>query len=208
MNAETVLKSINNIAELYNPGIAETVEFQDLAQKLREEIALAEHKKSGKADRFKAALRFSKWVSREQQARPAMAGAYIDKNGRQWILHPAVAVRYDKPYDGLVEAEDGTRPSNADRLVESYDSKRPVKLPDLKDLKIKLKLDKAEGNLDERGRSHTTLDGVTFDTELMIKLLEIVEPKEAYFSGTGNYPVLVVMGKGARGVVCPLRVNG
>ena len=209
MNAETVLKSINKIAELYNPEIAETFEFQDLAQKLREEIALAEQKKAGKADRFKAALRLSKWVNRAfRNTRPAMAGAYTDDKGAQFIFHSYIGVQYDKPYDGLVEAEEGMRPANAQKLLDTYDSSRRVAIPDVKDLKTKLKLDKAEGKVDERHRSHTTLDGVTFDTDLLIKLIEAVEPEEAYFSGKGNFPLLVAMGEGSRGVVCPMRVNG
>lgn len=209
MNAEIVLKSINNIAQLYSPEIAETAEFQDLAQKLREEIALAEQKKSGRADRFKGALRLSKWVNREMLAtRPNMAGAYTDDKGRQWIFHGYIGVRYDQPYKGLVEAADGIRPANAEKILDTYDSKRPVKLPALKDLKVKLKLDKAEGNVDEQRRSHTVLDGVTFNTDLLIKLLEAVEPEEAYFNSKGKFPLLVAIGDGARGVVCPMRVNG
>ena len=81
------MKLIHQIAELYAPAIVESYEFMNLAQSLREEIALAEQKKSGKADRFKAALRLSKWVNREFRAtRPAMAGAYIDDKGAQWIF--------------------------------------------------------------------------------------------------------------------------
>lgn len=208
MKAENILMSINRIAELYAPGVINTPEFEKLAQDLREEIAMAEQKRAGKADRFKAALRLSKWVNREfRDTRPAMAGAYIDEKGRQFIFHNYLGVQYDKPYDSLVEAEEGMRPANAQKLLDNYDSSRPVKLPELKDLKTKLKLDKAEGKVDDRRRSHTTLDGVTFDTDLLIKLVEAAEPEEAYFSGKGNYPLLVVMGDGSRGVICPIRVN-
>ena len=209
MNAETMLKKIHQIAELYHPEIAETPEFQDLAQNLREEIALAEQKKAGRADRFKAALRLSKWVNREfRSTRPAMAGAYIDDKGAQWIFHSYIGVRYDKPYDGLVVAEEGMRPANAEKILATYDSLRPVSLPDVGVLKTKRKLDKAQGDVDDRGRSHTKLDGVYFDTDLLIKLMESVEPTEAYFSSKGDFPMLVAMGDGSRGVLCPIRVNG
>lgn len=209
MKAETILQSINRIAELYAPGVISTPEFEKLAQSLREEIALAEQKRAGKADRFKAALRFSKKCNKEQsETRPALAGAYIDKNGRQCIFHPHMAVRYDKPFDGLVEAEEGMRPEALDKMLETYDSSRSFELPELGHLKTMLKLDKAEGKLDEYGRSHTTLDGVVYNTEYLIQLIEMVEPQEAYFSGKGKFPMLVVMGEGSNGILCPMRVNG
>ena len=209
MKAETILASLNRIAELYAPGVINTPEYKKLAQSLREEIALAEQKRAGKADRFKAALRFSKKCNKEQQAtRPAMAGAWIDDQGRQCILHPHMAVRYDKPFDGLVEAKEGMRPAALDRMMSTYDSSRRLTLPELGHLKTMLKLDKAEGKLDEHGRSHTKLDGVTYNTEYLIQLIEMVEPTEAYFSNNRKFPMLVMMGEGARGIVCPINVKG
>lgn len=208
MNAEKVLKSINQIAELYSPAIATTPEFTELARSLREEIAAAELKKSGKANRYKAAVRFSKWVQKEQKTtRPKMAGAYIDESGAQWIFHPHIAVKYETPYDGLAEAlEDGNRP-DGDKIVGTYDSTLPVNLPGIGELKAKLKTDKADGNLDNHGWSLTELDGNFYNTELLIRLVEAVEPTEAYFSGRGKFPLLVTMGQGASGVLCPVRVT-
>lgn len=208
MNAEKVLKSINLIVSKYAPNASQSPEFEALAQSLREEIALAEQKKSGKADRFKAALRFSKKCNKEQrETRPYMAGAYIDEKGRQCIFHPAMAVRYEVPFDGLVEAEEGERPDVLDRVMSTYDRSKPLALPELGHLKTMLKLDKAEGNLDD-GRSITELDGVTYNTEYLIQLIECVEPTEAYFSGPGKFPILVVFGEGAQGVVCPVKAKG
>lgn len=209
MNAEKVLCTINQIAEKYESSIARTPEFEALAQSLREEIALAEQKKAGKADRFKAALRFSKKCHKEQQAtRPNMAGAYIDQNGRQCLVHPHMAVRYDKPFDGLVEAEEGNRLGSLDKMLETYDSSKSFVLPELGHLKTMMKLDKAEGRLDDQGRSHTNLDGVIYSTEYLIQLIEMVEPTQAHFSSGRNYPLLVVSGDGANGILCPIRVNG
>lgn len=209
MKAETILASLNRIAELYAPGVISTPEYEKLAQGLREEIAMAEQKRAGKADRFKAALRFSKKCRKEQgESRPALAGAYIGENGRQYIFHPHMAVRYENPFDGLVEAEEGNRPVSLDKMMDSYDSSRSFELPELGHLKTMLKLDKADGKLDEHGRSHTSLNGVIYSTEYLIQLIEMVEPKEAYFSGKGKFPMLVAMGEGSTGILCPIRVNG
>lgn len=206
MKAENILASLNRIAELYAPGVISTPEYEKLAQGLREEIALAEQKRAGKADRFKAALRFSKKCRKEQgESRPALAGAYIGENGRQYIFHPHMAVRYEKPFDGLVEAEEGNRPASLDKMMETYDSSRSFDLPELGHLKTMLKLDKAEGNLDDHGRSNTILDGVRFNTEYLIQLIELVEPTEAYFSNDSKNALLVVMGEGAAGILFPLR---
>lgn len=207
MNAAKVLTTLNEIAAIHAPSIANVPEFQKLAQSLREEIALAEQKKAGKTDRFKAALRFSKWVHREQKNNPSLAGAYIDEKGAQWIFHPNIAVRYEKPFDGLIQAEEGEKPASAERVMNRYDSNRPVKLIPLAELKTKLKLDKATGNVDSKGRSITTLDGVHFNTDYLIKLTELVEPEETYFSDDGKYPLLVVMGQGSNGVLCPMRID-
>ncbi len=208
MKAENILKSINRIAELYAPGVINTPEFEKLAQDLREEIAMAEQKRAGKVDRFKAALKFSKRSKKEMEySRPSLAGAYIAENGKQYIFQPHMAVRYDNPFDGLVEAPDGDRPVSLDNLLNNYDSSRSFELPELGHLKTMLKLDKAEGKLDDHGRSHTKLDGATFSTEYLIQLIEMVEPTEAYFSGKGKYPSLIVMGEGSTGILCPIRVN-
>lgn len=205
MNAEKVLSTMNQIAEKYAEHIAQTPEFEALAQSLREEISLAEQKKAGRADRFKAALRFSKKCNKEQKtSRPSMAGAWMDAEGRQCILHPHMAVRYETPFEGLVEAEEGKKP-NLDRMLDKYDSSRKCALPDLGHLKAALKLDKAEGRLDNHGNSLYALDGVKFNTDYLIQLVEMVEPTEAYFSNKDKYPMLVAFGKGSAGILCPVR---
>lgn len=204
MNAEQVLKSINRIAGLYEPSIAKTPEFEALAQSLREEIALAEQKKSGKVDRFKAALRFSKKCRKElEDIHPGISGAYIDDKGRQFITNRYLAVRYEKPFDGLVEAENGERP-NIDSLLSNYDRSRSFTLPELGHLKTMFKLDKAEGKLVD-GLSNTYIDGVRFNTEYLIQIMEMVEPTEAYLSNSSKHAALIVIGEGATGIVLPMR---
>ena len=208
MNAEKVLSSINLIVEKYNSSIAQTPEFEALAQSLREEIALAEQKKAGKADRFKAALRFSKKVNKEfAKNRPATAGAFLDDKGRQIILHPHYAVRYEKPIDGLVEAGEGNRPASIGSIFEKYDSTLEVTLPTLAELKTKLKLDKAEGKLTDEGRSLTELQGKFYNTDYLIQLIEMVEPTDAYFSSSAKFPMLVIIGEDSRGIVCPINIK-
>lgn len=208
MNAEKVLSSINLIAEKYGSVIlAMTPEFMALAQSLREEIALAEQKKTGKGSRFKAALRFSKKVQKEFAARrPSMAGAYVDRKGAQCIIHEYYAVRFNEPMDGLVMVKESETPPDFEQLFASYDSSRSVALPSLAELKTKLKLDKAEGNLRD-GRSISVLQGVHFNTDYLIQMVEMVEPSEAYFSHNGKHPNLIMFGDGACGLVCPMNLD-
>lgn len=205
ISAEKLLKELNGFADVYY-GLGAEPKFQSLVQSLKEEIALAEQKKSGKPNRFKAALKFSKMSQKEQKySRPGIAGAYIGESGKQYIMIAAMAVRYDNPYEGLVMAEDvGTKP-NIDRAIDSYNSKLQVELPSLAELKTELKLNKAEGNLNEKGRSMTQVEEALYDTEYLINLIEAVEPEEAYFSCEGKTPVLTVIGDGAQGVLLPIR---
>ena len=205
MNAENILTSLNRIAELYAPGVIDTPEYEKLAQSLREEIALAEQKRAGNVDRFKAAVKFAKKCNRDmQEIKPYLAGAYTDCNGKQYIVHSFMAVRYDVPFDGLVEAEEGIRPS-VDNMMSTYDRSRSYTLPELGHLKTKFRIDKAEKHLDAHGRSITELDGICFNTEYLIQLIEMVEPEEVYFSNNRKNANLVVFGKGAAGILCPVK---
>ena len=204
ISAEKLLKELNGFADTYY-GLGAEPKFQSLVQSLKEEIALAEQKKAGKADRFKAALKFSKMAEKEQKhTRPGIAGAYIGEGGKQYIMIYAMAVRYDSPYEGLVMAGEGTKP-NVDQAIDKYNSKLKAQLPSIAELKTELKLNKAEGNLSVRGRSETKLGEVKYDTEYLIALLEAVEPKEAYFTAENNVASLVVIGDGAQGVLLPIR---
>lgn len=204
INAEKLLKELNGFADVYH-GLGAEPKFQSLVQSLKEEIALAEQKKAGKADRFKAALRFSKATNKQWKGiRPGIAGAYIGESGKQYITDTYGVVRYDNPYEGLVEAGDGTYP-NLDRVIDKYNSKCKAELPSIAELKTELKLNKAEGNLDNRGRSLTSVGKATFDTAFLIQIIEAIEPTEAYFSDDSNVPTLVVIGEGAQGALLPIR---
>ena len=83
MKAEKILKDLNEIAEFYD-AIKLHPKFESLTQELKSEITLAEQKKAGKADRFKAALRNSKKINKEWlYSRPGIAGAFILENGKR-----------------------------------------------------------------------------------------------------------------------------
>ena len=203
ISAEKLLKELNGFADVYK-GLGAEPKFQCLVQSLKEEIALGEQKKSGKPNRFKAALKFSKMAKKLNTSRPGIAGAYIGEAGKQYIMIAAMAVRYDNPYEGLVMAEDGTQPS-LDRAIDSYDKNLKVELPSVAELKTELKLNKAEGKLNPQGRSMTQIEEAFYDTEYLINLVEAVEPEEAYFSCKGKTPGLTVIGDGAQGVLLPIR---
>lgn len=207
INAEKLLKELNGFADTYY-GLGAEPKFQSLVQSLKEEIALSEQKKAGKADRFKAALRFSKSANKKlKYSRPGIAGAYIGESGKQYITDSYSVVRYDNPYNGLVEAEQGGGGAypNLDKVIDNYDSKCKVELPSVAELKTELKLNKAEGNLDNQGYSRTSLGKTEYDTALLIQMVEAVEPTEAYFSNDSNTATLVLIGDGAQGVLLPLR---
>lgn len=205
MDAAKLLKELNGFADVYY-GLGAEPKFQSLVQSLKEEIALAEQKKAGKADRFKAALRFSKAANKKwKYGRPAIAGAYIGESGKQYITDSYGVVRYDTPYEGLVEAEKGEAIPNIDKVIDNYNSKCKVELPSIAELKTELKVNKAEGNLDHQGYSRTSLGKSEYDTALLIQMVEVVEPTEAYFSNDSNTATLVLVGEGAQGALLPLR---
>lgn len=205
MDAAKLLKELNGFADVYY-GLGAEPKFQSLIQSLKEEIALGEQKKAGKADRFKGALKFSKLAKKENNTtRPGNAGAYIGESGKQYIMIGAMAVRYDNPYEGLVMAEFGTRPS-IDKYIDTYDSKLPVELPSIAELKTELKLNKAEGNLQD-GVSLTALGESFYNTEYLIQMIEAVEPSEAYFATAGQNAVLALIGDGAQGILLPVRLK-
>lgn len=203
MNAEKVLSSINLIVEKYAPNASKAPEFEALAQSLREEIALAEQKKAGRSDRFKAALRFSKVANKANLGRRfGLAGAYV-MDGKQYIVHDHLAVCFDTPMDGLVEAGKGERFTSFDKVIEPrYKS---VELPSMADVKTQAKLAKAEGNLDKHGIHRVEIDGVQFNSKLLIQIMEMVGDGEAYLCNNSNFSPLVLIGNGARGVVLPMR---
>lgn len=206
MKAEKVLKYISFIVN-ENPNIKQMPAVSELTQSLKEEIALEEQKKAGKGSRFKAALKFSKKANRHSAGfRPGIAGAYVDENGKQYITDGFSGVRYDTPFEGLVEAEKGERPSAAfDQVIGNYNRDLKAELPSIAELKSKLKVDKAEGNVLHDGRSVKGLGNGWYDTEFLIQLIEMVEPTEAYFSDSGDIPKLVVFGDGAKGFLFPMR---
>ena len=85
MDAVKLLKELNGFADTYK-GLGAEPKFQCLVQSLKEEIALGEQKKAGKADRFKGALRFSKATNKQwKDRRPGIAGAFIGETGKQYI---------------------------------------------------------------------------------------------------------------------------
>lgn len=206
INAEKLLKDLNGFADVYY-GLGAEPKFQSLVQSLKEEIALAEQKKSGKADRFKAALRFSKATNKQwSYKKPSIAGAYIGESGKQYITDSYGVVRYDTPYEGLVETtrEAGLSPK-LDKIIDNYDSKCKAELPSIAELKTELKVNKAEGNIDSYGNSRTSLGKPDYSTALLIQMIEAVEPTEAYFSNDSNIATLVLIGEGAQGALLPLR---
>lgn len=204
ISAEKLLKELNGFADVYY-GLGAEPKFQSLVQSLKEEIALSEQKKAGKADRFKGALRFSKATNKQwKNARPGIAGAYIGESGKQYITDTYGVVRYDKPYEGLVEAEGGSYP-NLDKVIDHYNSKCKADLPSIAELKTELKTNKATGNLDARGISLTKVNKAHYNTAFLIQLIEAVEPIEAYFSNDSEVPTLVLIGDGAQGALLPVR---
>ena len=205
MDAAKLLTELNGFADMYY-GLGAEPKFQSLVQSLKEEIALAEQKKAGKADRFKGALRFSKAANKQWKgARPGIAGAYM-LNGKQYITDCYGVVRYDNPYEGLVEASEGTSP-NIDRVIDNFNSNLKAELPSIAELKTELKMNKAEGKLDERGISHTQIGKSIYNTAFLIQLFEAVEPSEAYFADDSAVSTLVVIGDGAQGALLPLRIT-
>lgn len=207
MNAEKVLTSINEIAKQY-PEITITKEFVVLAQSLREEIMLAEQKKAGKGDRYKAALRFSKDLNKEfYNSRPSIAGAFNGVKGEQYMIHPHYGVRYETPFEGLIEIGEALTPPSIEKLFDRYEGSKKVELPTLAELKAQLKVDKASGNT-YNGKIITDLNGTCYQTKYLIQILEMVEPTEAYFSSGHKFPSLIVMGEGAKGIVCPVNTEG
>ena len=203
MNAEKVLSNLNYLQATY-PNYAEVFDDPDylaMVQSLKEEVALSAARSAGRASRFKAALKFSKQCfNMHKDTRPGFAGAYIDEKGRQCICDGYTAVMYEKPFAELVEADKDCAHMNLDKSFD-YDSRRPVDLPTLAELKTKKKLDKAEG----KKRSLTVIGGhVCYNTDFLIQLVEMVEPTEAYFSGGDRLPALVAIGDGAKGIVLPV----
>lgn len=205
MDAAKLLKELNGFkAEVYGNHEAHP-KLEAVLQSLKEEVALAEQKKAGKADRFKGALRFSKATNKRWKGiRPGIAGAFIGESGKQYITDSYGVVRYDQPYEGLVEAEGGSYP-NLDRVIDNYNSKCKAELPSIAELKTELKVNKAEGNLDQNGISLSKVGKAFYNTAFLIQLIEAVEPTEAYFSNDGNVPTLVVIGDGAQGALLPVR---
>lgn len=203
MNAEKVLSSINLIVEKYAPNASKEPEVEALAQSLREEIALAEQKKAGRADRFKAALRFSKFANKaNQDRRPGMAGAYV-LNGKQYICHDYMAVCFDSPMEGLVEAGMGSRFTSYDQTIKHR--YKTVELPSLADVKTQAKLAKMEGELDKHGRCLIEIEGAFFDSKLLSQIIEMVGDGEAYLCRDSEFSPLVLIGDGASGIVMPAR---
>lgn len=206
MNAETILANINKIAAQHEI-IKITKEYEMLVQGLKEEIALKEQKKSGKPNRFKAALRFAKYCNGMfKNTRPLFAGAFMD-NGMQYITDAIRIVRFETPFDGLPQGGEGIKPASLTQLFK-YNSSLPVTLPPLAELKTKLKIAKADGTLDSEGRDVVEIGGRWFNTEYVIQLIEMVEPTEAYFSREGNYPLLVLIGDGAQGALSAMKIKG
>lgn len=204
LDAAKLLKELNGFADVYY-GLGAEPKFQSLVQSLKEEIALDEQKKAGKADRFKGALRFSKATNKRWKGiRPGIAGAYIGESGKQYITDSYGVVRYDTPYEGLVEAEGGSYPY-LDKVIDNYNSKCKAELPSIAELKTELKVNKAEGNLDDKGNSLSKVGKAFYNTAFLIQLIEAVEPTEAYFSDDSHVPTLVVMGDGAQGALLPIR---
>ena len=204
LDATKLLKELNGFADVYK-GLGAEPKFQCLVQSLKEEIALGEQKKAGKADRFKGALRFSKATNKQwKDRRPGIAGAYIGESGKQYITDSYGVVRYDTPYEGLVEAEGGSYP-NLDRVIDTFNSKCKAELPSIAELKTELKVNKAEGNLDLNGISLSKVGKAFYNTAFLIQLIEAVEPTEAYFSNDSAVPTLVVIGDGAQGALLPIR---
>lgn len=206
MNAEKVLSTLINLQAAYGGENAAFIDpdYRSLIQSLKEDIALSAERSAGRADRFKAALKFSKkCFNKFKDTKPGFAGAYIDEKGRQCITDGYSAVMYEKPFDGLVEADENATHMNLEKVI-NYDSNLPVDLPTLAELKTKKKLDKADG----KKRSLTMIgENIYYSTDFLIQLLEMVEPKEAYFSSSAKLPDLVVIGEGAKGIVLPVHIK-
>lgn len=203
MDAEKILAKLTIIATQL-PQINGSDEYKDIVQSLKQDIALRAEKNAGRASQYKAALRFAKYCVKYCADRPLFRGAHVE-NGKQYITDTHKAVRFDTPFEGLPEASnDGKRP-NFDKVIDTYNYRLPATLPTLAELKTELKINKAQKNLNDSGHSLTVINGRNYNTDYLIQMVEMINPKEAYFTNESDTAYLVMIGDGAQGVVTAIR---
>lgn len=204
MTTAAIYESIYTIINKYDISIFNAPEYKELEQKLKSDIALETYKKTGKQGRFKAALKFSKQLQKKwADAKPGVAGAYIQEDGRQCLVDNCLGVRYDEPYDGLVTAS-GENHMNLGSLIDVPETEYVLPLPTLAELKTELKTAKAEGRTTEHGRCIIKFEEHWFDIEYLIQAIELVEPEMVFFSKTDMTSPMILCGDGAKGCLMPV----
>lgn len=123
-----------------NRNAAEIIE--GLKQEAAAEIRREEAKRSGTADRQKAAERVIKSAKSNNPTREALHGAWIDKHGAQCICDGSQAYRLRDalPLESIPEKQ---TPLDLDRVI-SENLGEILKLPDLATLRAYIKTEKAK----------------------------------------------------------------
>ena len=216
MTNETLLKKLTEVKEKSDNHII-TRYLDDIIAEVKSDIASAEAKKSGKYDRYAAALKFAKrCVKEKREFLPKLAGAFPTKSGEQAICDGVLAVVYKKPYDGLPTIDESfhndvlemerVMPSSSTDLFE-------VELPDINTLNTNYKLKKAEHTGRPKDFSHLTKitsdggDNRFFNTLFLIELIKCVGDGTSYFMNKGCFGALYIEGDGAKGLLLPVRVS-
>lgn len=118
--------------------------ISELIAEIKGEIIAEEAKKNGRAGTLSACKRIIK--RGKTQYRDALAGAWIDKNGRECVCDGFCAVRINTPL-GLEKIPAGVDPLDLERLI--FDNARlnmgdALELPTIAELKAYIKIKKAE----------------------------------------------------------------
>lgn len=218
MNSERMLLKLTEIKERgnVNPFAARTLD--DLILSVKQDIALKTAKTSMRQTRYKAALEFAReCVKGIGKTRPAMAGAFPTKDGRQAICDGYRVVIYDEPMDGLPtidQAQNGNVMKVEDVINSLGDKRASVEIPSIEELRTVCKIAKAEYTGKRGSFNHYTklIDSAGnhawFNTEYLINLLACVEPTECCFAEqeiyNGKRWLLYVKGDGAEGMLMPI----
>lgn len=212
MKPEVILEHLTNLSNAF-PEIKTHPDHAALLEALRIEIvesaAKSEGKSEGKLVRLRAAKRLSKETAQKWKTQiPALAGAFTQE-GKQYIHNGFYAVRFNRPMNGLTESGDKSERTEVN-IYDNLKKSIPVNLPTIPELKAKLKLDKAEGNLETvmgKADSYTNLDGRYFKTKWLIDLMEAVNPTAAYFEEDKPYTILTMEGEDATALLCPAKLS-
>ena len=185
MDATQVYKEISEALDYFHEDtpLYNLYEFKlrKLLDKCREEIS-ANALSGASKDQFKAALSFAKRCQKEKaNSNPMLAGAWVDKKGRQGICNGYILAVYEKPYDGLPAAElsgDGHTLSIDEITPKGYDATGI--LPDPRVLKAEIKNAKLDYKRPAKTFEHFTFihtddeskPPICFRTEYLITAIE------------------------------------